>query len=79
LWYAAWGFDWLYDMILVKPYLFLTRLVRRDPIDKTFNLVPASTQLAHRLLSATQTGSLRWYAATIAAGAVIILAALVLL
>jgi len=79
LWYAAWGFDWLYDMILVKPYLFLTKIVRKDPIDKTFNLVPASTQLAHRLLSATQTGSVRWYAATIAAGAVIILAALVLL
>lgn len=79
LWYAAWGFDWLYDMILVKPYLFLTRLVRKDPIDKTFNLVPAGTQLAHRLLSATQTGSVRWYAATIAAGVVIILAALVLL
>jgi NADH-quinone oxidoreductase subunit L len=79
LWYAAWGFDWLYDMILVKPYLFLTKIVRKDPIDKTFNLVPASTQAAHRLLSATQTGSVRWYAATIAAGAVIILAALVLL
>jgi len=78
-WFAAWGFDWLYDMVLVKPYLFLTRLVRKDPIDKTFNLVPAGTQLAHRLLSATQTGSVRWYAATIAAGAVIILAALVLL
>lgn len=79
LWYAAWGFDWLYDLILVKPYLFITRIVRKDPVDKTFNLVPAGTQLAHRVLSATQTGSVRWYAATIAAGAVIILAALVLL
>ncbi|HWV14235.1 MAG TPA: NADH-quinone oxidoreductase subunit L [Cellvibrio sp.] len=78
-WFAAWGFDWLYDQILVKPFLFLVRILRRDPIDKTFNLIPASVSLGHRLLSATQTGSVRWYAATIAAGVVVILAALVLL
>ncbi len=45
-WYAAWGFDWLYDMIFVKPFLFLVRLVRRDPIDQTFNLIPAGVQQA---------------------------------
>lgn len=79
LWFAAWGFDWLYDQILVKPFLFCVRMLRRDPIDKTFNLIPAGVQQLHQLLSATQTGSVRWYAATIAAGVVIILAALVLL
>jgi len=78
-WYAAWGFDWLYDMIFVKPFLFLVRLVRRDPIDQTFNLIPAGVQQAHQGLSATQTGSVRWYAATIAAGVIIIIAAIVLL
>lgn len=78
-WFAAWGFDWLYDMIFVKPFLFIVKLVRKDPVDKTFNLIPAGISLGHRLLSATQTGSVRWYAATIAAGVVIILAALVLL
>ncbi|GGY70873.1 NADH:ubiquinone oxidoreductase subunit L [Cellvibrio zantedeschiae] len=78
-WFAAWGFDWLYDQVLVKPYVFLTRILRRDPVDKTFNLIPASITQLYRLLSATQTGSVRWYAATIAAGVVIILAALVLL
>lgn len=78
-WYAAWGFDWLYDMVFVKPYVALARLLRKDPVDKTFNLIPAGIQQAHKALSATQTGSVRWYAATIAAGVVIILAALVLL
>lgn len=78
-WFAAWGFDWLYDHIFVKPFLFIVKLLRKDPVDKTFNLIPAGVSLAHRLLSATQTGSVRWYAATIAAGVVIILAALVLL
>ncbi|MET0356837.1 MAG: NADH-quinone oxidoreductase subunit L [Cellvibrio sp.] len=78
-WYAAWGFDWLYDMIFVKPFLFLVRIVRRDPVDQTFNLIPAGIQQAHHGLSATQTGSVRWYAATIAAGVIIIIAAIVLL
>ena len=78
-WYAAWGFDWLYDMIFVKPFLFVTRIVRRDPVDQTFNLIPAGIEQAHHGLSATQTGSVRWYAATIAAGVIIIIAAIVLL
>ncbi|MES2824615.1 MAG: NADH-quinone oxidoreductase subunit L [Pseudomonadota bacterium] len=79
LWFYCWGFDWLYNLIIVQPFLFLTRFLRRDPIDKVFNLIPAATQQMHHSLSATQTGSVRWYAATIAAGVVIILAALVLL
>ena len=78
-WFAAWGFDWIYDKILVKPYVFLAQILRKDPIDKTFNLIPAGVSQVYKLLSATQTGSVRWYAATIAAGVVIILAALVLL
>lgn len=78
-WFAAWGFDWLYDKVFVKPFLFVVRILRRDPVDKTFNLIPAAVQQTHHALSATQTGSVRWYAATIAAGVVIILAALVLL
>lgn len=79
LWFAAWGFDWLYDKVFVKPYVFLAQILRKDPIDKTFNLIPAGISQVYRMLSATQTGSVRWYAATIAAGVVIILAALVLL
>jgi NADH-quinone oxidoreductase subunit L len=79
LWFVSWGFDWLYNLIIVKPFLFLTQLLRKDPIDKAFNLIPAAVEQMHHSLSATQTGSVRWYAATIAAGVVIILAALVLL
>jgi NADH-quinone oxidoreductase subunit L len=79
LWFVCWGFDWLYDLVFVKPFLFMTRLLRKDPVDKTFNLIPAGIQQMHHALSATQTGSLRWYAATIAAGLVVLLAILILL
>jgi NADH-quinone oxidoreductase subunit L len=59
--------------------VFLAQILRKDPVDKTFNLIPAGIVQVYKGLSATQTGSVRWYAATIAAGVVIILAALVLL
>ncbi len=78
-WFVCWGFDWLYNFVIVKRFVFLTQLLRKDPIDKVFNLIPAGIGQIHHALSATQTGSVRWYAATIAAGVVVILAALVLL
>ena len=38
LWFNAWGFDWLYDLIWVKPYLLATRLLGKDPLDRMMNL-----------------------------------------
>src|SRR5690606_29107039 len=39
-WRNAWGFDWLYDMIFVKPFVALSRLNRNDIFDKAIGLVP---------------------------------------
>ncbi|WP_312593315.1 NADH-quinone oxidoreductase subunit L [Stutzerimonas nitrititolerans] len=72
-WYAAWGFDWLYDKLFVQPYLWLTRLLGRDPIDATFGLVPRTARGSHVLLSRSETGQLRWYALSIVGGAVLLL------
>ncbi|MBB1606134.1 MULTISPECIES: NADH-quinone oxidoreductase subunit L [Pseudomonas] len=75
-WYHAWGFDWLYDKLFVKPYLLLCRLLGRDPIDQTLVLVPLSARGGHTLLSLTENGRLRWYAASLVGGAVLLLALL---
>ncbi|WP_339488468.1 NADH-quinone oxidoreductase subunit L [Pseudomonas sp. EL_65y_Pfl2_R95] len=77
-WFAAWGFDWLYDWLFVKPYLLITRLLARDPFDRTISIIPRSTRIAHLALSRTVTGGLRWYAMSIAGGAVLVLALLLL-
>ncbi|MGX5219493.1 NADH-quinone oxidoreductase subunit L [Pseudomonas segetis] len=77
-WFAAWGFDWLYDWLFVKPYLLITRLLARDPFDRTIGIIPRSTRIAHLALSRTVTGGLRWYAMSIAGGAVLVLALLLL-
>ena len=78
LWFAAWGFDWLYDKVFVQPYLWLTRILRRDPLDRTIGILPLLARGGNALLSRTQNGQIRWYAATIAAGAVLVLGFLLL-
>ncbi|WP_252275107.1 NADH-quinone oxidoreductase subunit L [Pseudomonas subflava] len=78
-WFAAWGFDWLYDKLFVQPYLLICRLLGRDPIDQTIGLVPRLARGGNATLARLQTGQVRWYAASIAGGAVFVLAVLLFL
>ncbi|MNJ52986.1 NADH-quinone oxidoreductase subunit L [compost metagenome] len=77
-WFAAWGFDWLYDKLFVQPYLFICRLLGRDPVDASFGLVPRMAHGGHGSLSRSQTGQLRWYALSIVGGAVLLLGVVLL-
>ncbi|WP_416425240.1 NADH-quinone oxidoreductase subunit L [Pseudomonas sp. App30] len=77
-WFAAWGFDWIYDKLFVKPYLAISHLLRKDPVDRTIGLIPRMAKGGNSAMSRTETGQLRWYAASIAAGAVLVLGAVVL-
>ena len=79
LWLAGWGFDWLYDHLLVRPYAWLAQANRDDVVDRFFDGVAWLGAYAHRLLSLTQSGRVRWYAAGIAIGAVILIVMVVLL
>ncbi|WP_213878678.1 NADH-quinone oxidoreductase subunit L [Pseudomonas sp. dw_358] len=75
-WFAAWGFDWFYDKVLVKPYLAISHILRRDPLDQTIGLIPRLAKAGNSALSRTETGQLRWYAVSMAAGAVLVLGAI---
>ena len=79
LWLNAWGFDWLYDLLFRRPYLWLVRVNARDFFDVAIGTVPTSLKAMHEGLARTQNGQLRWYAAGMAAGAVLLLGAIVLL
>lgn len=79
LWQQAWGFDWLYDRIFVRPFMFLVRTNARDWADAGIGLIPWSVRKGNELLAATQSGKLRWYAATMAMGLVLVLAAFALI
>ena len=67
-WFAAWGFDWIYDELFVKPYLAISHVLRKDPLDQTIGLIPRMAKGGHTALSRTETGQLRWYAAIDGAG-----------
>ncbi|WP_421217992.1 NADH-quinone oxidoreductase subunit L [Aeromonas jandaei] len=78
LWFKAWGFDWLYDQLWVKPYLLATRLVGQDPLDWMMGLPAWFALRGNQLLAWTVTGKLRWYAASMGIGAALVLALLLL-
>ncbi|MGH8455192.1 MAG: NADH-quinone oxidoreductase subunit L, partial [Nevskiales bacterium] len=73
-WQAAWGFDWLYDRLFVRPYVWLTEVNRNDGADSLYTGIAHANRMAWQGLSYTQTGQIRWYASGIALGGVIIVA-----
>jgi len=78
-WFSGWGFDWLYDRVFVRPFLGAARINRNDFIDAIYTGIARFTEGANHLLVATQTGRVRWYAAGIAASAVIFVGVAILL
>ena len=73
LWMSGWGFDWLYNWLFVKPFLFISHLNRRDGIDQAIGLIPRVMRAGHDALSVSENGRLRWYASSIALGAILVL------
>jgi NADH-quinone oxidoreductase subunit L len=77
-WLNAFGFDALYNALFVRPFLFLARPGRRDALDGTIGLLPVAVRRLNRLVVLPQTGRLRWYVASIALGAVLVLGLVVI-
>jgi NADH-quinone oxidoreductase subunit L len=71
--YTGWRFDWVYDHIFVKPVVWLAAINKRDFIDRIYDGIAFITGILHHTISLSQTGRLRWYAMSIALGAIIIL------
>jgi NADH-quinone oxidoreductase subunit L len=77
-WFSGWGFDWLYGRLLVLPYVWLARADKNDIIDLIYAGIAGTCQALYRGLSRTETGKVRWYAAGIGFGALVIIAIVVL-
>jgi NADH-quinone oxidoreductase subunit L len=67
-WAAGWGFDWLYDRSLTRPFLWIARINRADFIDGFYTGLARMSEACYRLLSRSETGRVRWYAAAVAFG-----------
>ncbi|MFC4253027.1 NADH-quinone oxidoreductase subunit L [Sinimarinibacterium flocculans] len=73
---AAFGFDALFDHLVVNPWLALCRLLRRDPADGLFAAgIAALARGLHHGALLPQTGQLRSYAVAIALGLILLLGA----
>ncbi|ROH89092.1 NADH-quinone oxidoreductase subunit L [Stagnimonas aquatica] len=77
-WKSAFGFDWLYDRLFVRPFVWAANINKNDIVDWFIGLIPASLTGANGLLALTQNGKLRWYALVAGAGACALLAAVAL-
>jgi len=73
-WVQGWGFDWLYDRLLVRPFVWFARVNIRDGIDLAILTIPAALRALNGALVRTENGRMRWYAASMAAGAVLVIA-----
>ncbi|WP_445115137.1 NADH-quinone oxidoreductase subunit L [Acinetobacter sp. WZC-1] len=73
----AFGFDALYNIVFVQPYLLLTRISGRDPVDRLWLVLPAIVKGGNQFTSARQTGSLREYASSMLLGGVVLLMLLI--
>ncbi|MEN8259019.1 MAG: NADH-quinone oxidoreductase subunit L [Pseudomonadota bacterium] len=73
-WFGGWGMDRLYDALLSHPFKTLAAINKNDVVDGCYPAVAVLSRGFHRMTSASQTGSLRRYAAAMGFGAVIAIA-----
>jgi NADH-quinone oxidoreductase subunit L len=71
-WLEDWGFDWLYERIAVRPYRWLASTDREDAVDLIYRGMGWTVEQLHRGVARSQTGYLRWYAAGVTVGAIVI-------
>ena len=69
----------MYDRMFVRPFVALWEVNKRDVADRISDGVGGLSMLLSRMLRWTQNGRVRWYAAGVALGAVLVIAAAVLL
>jgi NADH-quinone oxidoreductase subunit L len=69
----GWGFDKLYDTLVVRPIVWLSVVDKNDFFDLWNKGLSSLALLFNRLLSVTENGKIRWYLLSFAIGIAIIL------
>jgi NADH-quinone oxidoreductase subunit L len=71
LWLSGWAFDTIYDIIFVRPYMFVANINKKDFIDLFYNGLAKAINRLNDWILLTQTGRLRWYLAFITGGVIL--------
>ncbi|HUJ88573.1 MAG TPA: NADH-quinone oxidoreductase subunit L, partial [Syntrophorhabdales bacterium] len=77
-WFSGWGFDWLYDRLIVTPFVLAANWNKEDVIDLGYGAIAWVSTVSSMALALTQTGKIRWYAGAIALGALLFIGIVVL-
>lgn len=72
-WFVGWGFDKVYDTLIVNPFRWLARVNKSDAVDYLFRFTTLVARIFHNLLTVSQNGRLRWYALTMFSGLLFVL------
>ena len=79
LWHHAWGFDALFDRVLMQPWQWMVKVLRVDLLNLVMNLPALLARALNAGLVKSQNGRVRSYALVMVLGATIILLALAVL
>ena len=71
--YNGWNFDKLYDILFVKPLVWLSKIDEKDFVDSIYRGIGRLNIEMNGALSRTQNGKLRYYLLGLGLGAMIIL------
>jgi NADH-quinone oxidoreductase subunit L len=77
LWFSGWGFDRLYHMLFVAPVMWISEVNKSDIVDQIYHFTAWLNRFAHQLLRTTQSGQVRWYAAGVGLGTVVVIAVVI--
>lgn len=72
-WFSGWGFDALYDIVFVDPYVYLSKRNKNDLFDKIYSGMVSGANFFNRIFAWSQNGVMRWYIMGIVIGAILIL------
>lgn len=70
---SGWRFDWLYDLLFVKPFVYFSTLNKDDIVDAPYRGLVNATNYLHRMVAYTRSGILRWYLIGVVLGAILVL------
>lgn len=79
VWHDAWGFDALFDWLLVRPWQLLVKYLRVDLVNLAMNLPAHVARVLNAGLVRSQNGRVRSYALVMVLGATVILVTLALM
>lgn len=72
--FNGWGIDTLYDALVVRPFKSIAKLNKNDALDRVYTAIALLSRGGHLMISASQTGRIRWYVSSMALGTVVIIA-----